>query len=242
MTSMASTGETNRRRYTVSYKTAAIGAASAAAAAAAIFAVRPKDPTFQLVSINLSSFHLNLPVLDLELTLAVHVTNPNIVPVRYSPASVSIFYAGSLLGSAALEAGSQPPMSCSLVYLPARLNGLQLAQHAASILADAARRRMSLDAAVDIAGDARLLFWSHRFMLRLESHVLVDPIFLDVIDQDNHSETHLSLSIMQHFEQEETALKKMSKQLKLSSFEDYNDLFPLGSFNIFTLSLLPTKF
>ncbi|XP_020571368.1 uncharacterized protein LOC110018404 [Phalaenopsis equestris] len=166
-------------------------------AAAAIFALRPKDPTFQLVSISLSSFHLKLPLLDLELTLAVHVTNPNIVPIRYSPATVSIFYSDSLLGSALLAAGSQPPFSCRLLYLPARLDGLQLAHNAASILADATHRRMSLDAAVDITGDARLLFWNHRFTLRLESHVLVDPIFLNVIDQDNHSETHLSLSLLQ---------------------------------------------
>ncbi|XP_008806096.1 uncharacterized protein LOC103718874 [Phoenix dactylifera] len=180
----------NRRRW--SWSSALIGAASATAAATIIWG-RPRDPTFHLISITLSSFHLNLPLLDIDLNLTVHVTNPNVVPVRYSAATVSIFYAGSRLGSAQLNAGSQPPMSCQLLRLPARLEALELAHHAPALLADAARREIALDASVDIAGTAQVLWWAHRFSVQANSHVLVDPIFLEVIDQENHSETHLYL-------------------------------------------------
>nr|GMD61584.1 uncharacterized protein LOC109192908 [Ipomoea batatas] len=92
---------------------------------------------------------------------------------------MSIFYAGSFLGSARVEAGSQPPRSCQMIRLPARLSGLELAHHAKSFLADVARREMVLDAAVDIEGAAKLLWWDHRFKVHVDSHVTVDPIFLD---------------------------------------------------------------
>ncbi|GAU20023.1 hypothetical protein TSUD_273580 [Trifolium subterraneum] len=65
---------------------------------------------------------------------------------------MSIFYEGSLLGSAPVQAGSQPPRSCQLLRLPARLKASQLAQHVKRVFADVAKREMVLDAAVDIAG------------------------------------------------------------------------------------------
>ncbi|KAK3010928.1 hypothetical protein RJ639_011986 [Escallonia herrerae] len=169
-----------------SWTSAAIGAA-AATATAAILASKPRDPTFHLISISLTSLKVNLPLLDAELTLTVHVTNPNAAPIHYSATELSINYAGSLLGSAAVQAGSQPPRSCQLLHLPARLSGLQLAHHAARFLADVARREMVLDAAVEIEGAAKVLWWEHRFRVHVESHVTVDPVFLDVIDQENSS-------------------------------------------------------
>ncbi|RZB75041.1 uncharacterized protein LOC114378270 isoform X2 [Glycine soja] len=42
--------------------------------------------------------------------------------------------------------------------------------------------------AVDIAGTARLMWWNHNFMVHVDSHVTVDSVFLDVIDQENTSE------------------------------------------------------
>ncbi|OAY76982.1 hypothetical protein ACMD2_18168 [Ananas comosus] len=188
-------GERRRRRPGLSPAVVGAGAAAAAAAAAALVIwARPRDPTFHLISVALSAFRLNLPVVDVELTLTVHVTNPNVVPIRYSAATVAIFYAGSPLGSARLQAGSQPPRSCRVLRLPARLRGAELAHRAADLLADAARRSMALDAAVDIAGTAQLLWWARRFDVHIDSHVVVDPIFLDVIDQQSHSETHLHLA------------------------------------------------
>ncbi|XP_048436029.1 uncharacterized protein LOC125475365 [Pyrus x bretschneideri] len=106
---------------------------------------------------------------------------------------MSIFYKGSLLGTAQVEAGSQPAKSSQKILLPARLYGLQMAHHAASFIADAARREMVLDAAVDIVGAARVLWWDHKFKIHVDSHLTVDPVFLDVIDQENKSEMEINL-------------------------------------------------
>ncbi|KAJ8641545.1 hypothetical protein MRB53_018239 [Persea americana] len=177
-----------KRRF--SWSSALIGAASAAATAA-ILVGRPKDPTFHLISISLTSFKLNIPALDVELILTVHVTNPNIVPIEYSSSTMSIFYDGCLLGSAQVEAGSQPARSCRLLRLPARLYGIELAHHASRILSDVACREMALDATVDISGKAKVLWWAHRFMVHVDSHVVVDPVLLDVVDQQTRSELDL---------------------------------------------------
>lgn len=173
-----------------SWGSALAGAACATATLTALWA-RPKNPTFHLISISLSSFRLNLPVLDLELILTVHVTNPNPVAVQYQPALISISYGGSHLGSARLDAGSQSANSCQILQLSARLDGLQMAHHAKPLLADVARRQMALDSAVDIVGSAHVWWWAHRFSVHVDSRVVVDPVFLDVVEQDNQSETQV---------------------------------------------------
>ncbi|XP_020262356.1 uncharacterized protein LOC109838316 [Asparagus officinalis] len=140
---------------------AVAGAASASAALILLFG-RPKDPTFHLISITLSSFSLNLPLLDLDLI------RPKPSPRRSAP------------------------RSCQPHQAPRRgSTGIQMAHHAGSILADVARREMRLDAEVEIAGTARVLFMRRRFCAKVESHVVVDPVFLDVVEQENTTETHL---------------------------------------------------
>ncbi|XP_041989726.1 uncharacterized protein LOC121741095 [Salvia splendens] len=173
-----------------SWGSALVGAA-AAYAAALVMSSKPRDPTFHLISIDVTSFKLNFPVLDAEAILTVHVTNPNVAPIRYSDTVMSIRYAGALLGSAPVEAGSQPPRSCQLLRLPARLSGLQLAQRAKSFAADVGRREMLLDSTVDIAGTAKVLWWNHGFRVHVDSHVIVDPVYLDVIGQENKSKLEL---------------------------------------------------
>ncbi|RRT52997.1 hypothetical protein B296_00046057 [Ensete ventricosum] len=69
------------------WSSALVGAASAAAATVVVVVLgRPRDATFRLISITLSSFRLNLPLLDVDLTLTVLVTNPNLAPIHYAPA------------------------------------------------------------------------------------------------------------------------------------------------------------
>ena len=53
---------------------------------------------------------------------------------------------------------------------------------------------MVLDAAVNIGGTAKVLWWHHKFMVRVDSRVTVDPVFLDVIDQENTAEMEVSLT------------------------------------------------
>ncbi|KAG8371167.1 hypothetical protein BUALT_Bualt13G0058700 [Buddleja alternifolia] len=177
----------NKDRRSFSWSSAAIGAA-AAAATAFVISSKPRDPTFHLISMDLTSLKLNFPLLDAEMILTVHVTNPNVAPIHYSATDMSIYYAGALLGSAPVQAGSQPPHSCQLLRLPARLSGLQLAHQGKKFLADVARREMVLDSTVDIRGAAKVLWWDHKFKVHVDSHVIVDPVFLDVIDQENKSE------------------------------------------------------
>ncbi|XP_022756653.1 uncharacterized protein LOC111304371 [Durio zibethinus] len=173
-----------------SWTYALIGAASATAATALLRA-KPKDPTFHLISINLTSFKLNLTHIEAELILTVHVTNPNIAPIHYSSTTMSIFYEGSLLGEAEVKAGSQPARSCQVLKLPTRLDGVELAHHAGKFFADVAKREMVLEAKVDIGGTAKVLWWDHRFKVHVDSHVTVDPVFLDVIDQENKSQLEI---------------------------------------------------
>ncbi|XVF46932.1 hypothetical protein PTKIN_Ptkin03bG0068000 [Pterospermum kingtungense] len=173
-----------------SWTSAMVGAASAVAASA-LLSAKPKDPTFHLISINLTSFKLSFPHIDAELILTVHVTNPNIAPIHYSSTTMSIFYEGSLLGVAQVQAGSQPARSCQLLKLPTRLDGVELAHHAAKFFADVGNREMVLDAKVDIDGTAKVMWWEHRFNVHVDSHVTVDPVFLDVIDQENQSQLEI---------------------------------------------------
>ncbi|KAE9463373.1 hypothetical protein C3L33_04727, partial [Rhododendron williamsianum] len=106
---------------------------------------------------------------------------------------MSIFYDGSLLGSAHIDAGSQPAQSGRILRLPARLCGLELAHHAAKFVSDVRQREMVLDAAVDIHGAAKVLWWDHKFKVHVDSHVVVDPVFLDVIDQENKAQMEVML-------------------------------------------------
>ncbi|CAA0384436.1 Water stress and hypersensitive response domain [Arabidopsis suecica] len=176
-----------------SWSSALIGAASATAAAS-LLSAKPKDPTFHLISIDLTSLKLNLPVLDAELMLTVHVTNPNIAAIHYSSTKMTILYDGTVLGSAEVKAGSQPARSCQLLRLPARLDGMELAQHARQFFSDVAKREMKLEAKLTIEGAAKVLWWDHSFRVHVDSFVTVDPVFLDVIGQENKSQMDLFLT------------------------------------------------
>lgn len=106
---------------------------------------------------------------------------------------MSIFYEGSLLGTAQVQEGSQPAMSCRMLKLPARLDGLKLDRHGPRLLSDVTRRGMVLDAVVDIRGTAKVLWWDHRFNVHVDTHLLVDPVTLDVIEQESKAKLKFAL-------------------------------------------------
>ncbi|KAK1382991.1 WHy domain-containing protein [Heracleum sosnowskyi] len=137
-----------------SWSSAVAGAATAIATSAILSSV-PKDPIFHLVSIKLTSLKLNLPFSDAEVIMTIHVTNPNNVPISYNSTILSIFYEGSLIGTANVKAGSQSAKSCQLLQLPATLKSKEFASHASKFLGDVARREMVMNATVDIEGVAK---------------------------------------------------------------------------------------
>ncbi|PON65438.1 Late embryogenesis abundant (LEA) hydroxyproline-rich glycoprotein family [Parasponia andersonii] len=120
-----------------SWVSALINAASAMAVTAIIVA-KPKNLNFHLISINLTSFKLNFPVLDIELIPIVH-----------------------------------------------------LAHHVNWFFSDVAKREMVLGAVVDIEGTTKVLWWDHKFKVHVDSRLIVDPVFLDVIDQEHRSELEI---------------------------------------------------
>lgn len=182
--------------------TSALIGATAATAATTVFFAKPKVPKFRLVG--LSALQLKFknstnedhqepkfPRLDADLVLTIHVNNPNILPVRYSATSLSIYYDGSFLGSAHVPAGSQPPNSCQLLRLQARLNGQVLAQHAKRFIGDVTKREMVIDSEVDICGWTKVILWGPKFKVHVDSRIVIDPVMLDVIDQENESRLQL---------------------------------------------------
>ncbi|GAB2233944.1 hypothetical protein Droror1_Dr00003174 [Drosera rotundifolia] len=180
----------NHRPRRWSWTSAIIGAATTAAAAAILIA-KPKDPTFSLISINLTKLHLNFPFLDADLILTVHSTNPNIVSVRYSSTTMSILYDDSLLGSAIIDAGEHAARSCRVLRLPATVKGMELASKGKRFLEDLGKREMELGTEIEFDGVARVGWWGRRFRVKVDSRVVVDPVLLDVIEQENRSKIEL---------------------------------------------------
>lgn len=71
---------------------------------AGLYSVRPRDPIFEVLSINLKGLKLNhknlLVVIDVELVLSIKVINPNVTPIEYTSTVMDIYYRGDLLGQA----------------------------------------------------------------------------------------------------------------------------------------------
>jgi len=75
---------------------------------AALYAIRPRDPVFQVVSRNVKGFKLGfnkdslspLVFVDMELSISIKVTNPNLMPIEHESTVLCIYYKGTLLGQA----------------------------------------------------------------------------------------------------------------------------------------------
>jgi hypothetical protein len=61
---------------------------------------------------------------------------------------------------------------------------LKLAHNTGAILANAARRHMEMDASVEIAGGCRVGLLVPPLFVRIDSHIVVRPVFLKVIEQE----------------------------------------------------------
>lgn len=173
---------------------------SCALAGLTLFRIRPRDPIFEVVSIAFKGFKfrfctdspLLLAVIDAELVLSIKVTNPNILPIEYTSTVMDIFYHGDLLGQAKVEEGSQDANSQEVLEVPAKLDGLEMTNHLKDLISDIRKREMTLHSVVTIKGNARLWKWTHRFEVLVKSNIKVDPIFLDVLEQENN--VHMELA------------------------------------------------
>eukprot|EP00897_Mesotaenium_endlicherianum_P001574 jgi/Mesen1/1444/ME000132S00379 len=161
--------------------------------AAALFCLWPRDPVFEVLELQLKGFKLRwctdspllVAVVDVELLLRIKVTNKNVVGISYGETTMDIFYRDTLLGQAKVPAGSQGPRTQVINDLPARLDGLQITNLVTGFLEDFAKREMSLTSLVTISGEANVFPIKHPFKIHVHSEIVVDPIFLDVKEQDN---------------------------------------------------------
>jgi len=84
-----------------------------------------------------------------------------------------------------VPAGSQGANCSEILEVPAKIDGVEVTQHLKDLVKDVRRREMDLRSVVNIKGSARLWKWGHKFEVAVESHMKVDPIFLEVIEQEN---------------------------------------------------------
>ncbi|KAH9559087.1 hypothetical protein CY35_06G041300 [Sphagnum magellanicum] len=167
-----------------------------------LYSIRPRDPVFEVQAITLSGFNLRfctdspllLAVVDVSLTLFIKVINPNVTPIQFSSTIMDIYYKGNLLGQAQVDSGSQEAKSEQVMEVPTKLDGLEMTNHLKDLFADVAKREMMLHSLVTIAGSAVVWKWKHNFEVHVDSDLKVDPVFLDVLDQENR--VHLELEPM----------------------------------------------
>lgn len=84
------------------------GALGVGGAGWALWQIRPKDPKFEVVSIELGGFNLRwvtegmIPyaVVDVSMKISIKVTNPNVTPIKYTSTTMDMFYRGTLMGKA----------------------------------------------------------------------------------------------------------------------------------------------
>ncbi|KAG6545398.1 hypothetical protein Mapa_012997 [Marchantia paleacea] len=178
---------------------AVLASAAVGGAASCLYSIRPRDPIFEVVEIKLNGFNLRfctdspmlMAVVDVELILCIKVTNENIAPIEYSSTIMDIFYRGTLLGQAKVEEGGQDAKSSKVIEVPCKLDGLEMTNHVKDLFKDVTKREMTLHSVVTIAGHARVWKWTHNFEVHVRSEIKVDPIFLNVIDQENKVEMEL---------------------------------------------------
>eukprot|EP00850_Spirogloea_muscicola_P012909 SM000085S23259 [mRNA] locus=s85:367464:368379:+ [translate_table: standard] len=167
--------------------------ALAGGAAAGLWYARPRDPVFEVVDVALRGFSMRwctdspliLAVVDVELTLAIRVGNRNVVPITYADTTMDIFYRGQLLGQAQVPSGGQGARSERVMELPCKLDGLEISSHMLALISDVAARKMTIHSLVTISGEAHLLFLRHTFKIYVDSDLDIDPVMLNVLDQEN---------------------------------------------------------
>jgi hypothetical protein len=166
---------------------------------AALYAIRPRDPVFQVVSRNVKGFKLGfnkdslspLVFVDMELSISIKVTNPNLMPIEHESTVLCIYYKGTLLGQAQVPAGIQGANCSEVLVVPIKIDGVMATPHLKDLAKDVSRREMDLRSVVNMKGSASWWKWDHKFEVVIESDIKVDPNLLDVIEQENRDNLEL---------------------------------------------------
>ncbi len=72
------------------------------------YRIWPREPRFEVTDVHLKGFKLNwetdsvVPIVavDIDLTISIKVTNPNVVPIVYTSTIVNLLYRGTSIGEA----------------------------------------------------------------------------------------------------------------------------------------------
>ncbi len=73
-----------------------------------LYRIWPREPRFEVTDVHLKGFKLNwetdsvVPIVavDIDLTISIKVTNPNVVPIEYTSTIVNLLYRGTSIGEA----------------------------------------------------------------------------------------------------------------------------------------------
>jgi LEA14-like dessication related protein len=156
-----------------------------------LYRIWPRTPRFEVTDVRLKGFKLNwetdsvVPIVavDIDLSISIKVTNPNVVPIEYTSTIVNLLYRGTSIGEAMVDAGKQASQSEETIIVPAKLNGLELTTHVLQLLSDIAKREMVLNSVVTISGYVKVWKLYHDF------EVIPVPILWDhnVLNHSAHS-------------------------------------------------------
>lgn len=166
-----------------------------------LYRIWPREPRFEVTDVHLKGFKLNwetdsvVPIVavDIDLTISIQVTNPNVVPIEYTSTIVNLLYRGTSIGEAMVDAGKQASQSEETIIVPAKLNGLELTTHVLQLLSDIAKREMVLNSVVTISGYVKVWKLYHDFEVHVQCEIKVDPLFLHVTEQDIQVQMELGL-------------------------------------------------
>jgi hypothetical protein len=73
-----------------------------------LYRIWPRTPRFEVTDVRLKGFKLNwetdsvVPIVavDIDLSISIKVTNPNVVPIEYTSTIVNLLYRGTSIGEA----------------------------------------------------------------------------------------------------------------------------------------------
>jgi len=200
----------------------------------------PKDPAFEVVNIRFSGFQtrfvtdspLLVATVDIDMTLSIKVTNPNIVGIEHGETTMDIFYKDALLGQAKVPPGKQAGRSEKIIEVKSRMDGLEASGQIMNIATDFAAGKVELKAFVCIPGEAKVFFIRHPFKCEVRSTIVVNPVTLEVLEQVNEATmifaakprvTQVSEEEMveRHEEQQELIRKEAAEKSEQGLNEDH---------------------